>query len=95
MRGKITIALMALTLMSCSKETPLSERNLDYTYGRDLSHDMIVLGEGGGACYSYMHLERFENGAKRIAVTGLDLSADRPESNAILKGAIEFLYDVP
>ena len=57
--------------------------------------DMIVLGEGGGACYSYMHLERFENGAKRIAVTGLDLSADRPESNAILKGAIEFLYDVP
>ena len=45
MRGKITIALMSLTLMSCSKETPLSERNLDYTYGRDLSHDMIVLGD--------------------------------------------------
>ena len=57
--------------------------------------ELIIVGEGGGACYSHMHLERFGNGAKRIAVTGLDLSSDRPEANAILKGAVEFLSDAP
>ena len=53
--------------------------------------DLIVIGEGGGACYSYLHYENMPNGARRIAVTGLDLSSDTPEGNAILRGAIEYL----
>ncbi|MBQ7811240.1 MAG: hypothetical protein IJ394_01625 [Bacteroidales bacterium] len=46
MRGKITMMLMTLTLMSCSKEGKVSAgRDLDYDYGKDLSHDAIVLGD--------------------------------------------------
>ena len=45
MRGKVKIVLLALMLMSCSKEDYLSERGLDYTYGQELSHDKIVLGD--------------------------------------------------
>lgn len=46
MRGKITMMLMALTLMSCSKEGKVGGgRDLDYDYGKELSHDAIVLGE--------------------------------------------------
>lgn len=37
---------MTLTLMSCSKEGKVSAgRDLDYDYGKDLSHDAIVLGD--------------------------------------------------
>ncbi len=46
MRGKITMMLMALTLMSCSKEGKVGGvRDLDYDYGKDLSHGAIVLGD--------------------------------------------------
>ena len=45
MRGKLKLALMTLILMSCSKDALQSERDLDYTYGRGLTHDMIVLGD--------------------------------------------------
>lgn len=37
--------LLVLTMISCSKERVRSERGLDYEYGRDIPHDMIVLGE--------------------------------------------------
>lgn len=36
---------MALMMMACSKEGPSPGRDLDYEYGRDLSHEKIVLGE--------------------------------------------------
>lgn len=45
MRGKIILALMAFVVMACSKESPSSVRDLDYDYGRKLTHDKIVLGE--------------------------------------------------
>lgn len=45
MRGRITIVLMALFMMSCSKNGLLQERGIDYSYGRQLSHEMIVLGD--------------------------------------------------
>lgn len=44
MRGKIAFVLMALVLMSCSKNGFLSDRGIDYSYGRQLPHEMIVLG---------------------------------------------------
>lgn len=45
MRGKkITIALMALIAVSCSKEGDPSDYGIDYQYGRQLSHEKIVLG---------------------------------------------------
>ena len=37
---------MTLALMSCSKEGKVSAgRDLDYDYGKELSHDAIVLGD--------------------------------------------------
>ncbi len=45
MKGKVIMMLAALVLMSCSKEDIWSDRNLDYEYGRDISHDEIVLGD--------------------------------------------------
>lgn len=44
MRGRITFVLMALVMMSCSKNGLLSDRGIDYSYGRQLPHEMIVLG---------------------------------------------------
>ena len=39
------MTLMALLAMACSKEGPSSGRDLDYEYGKRLSHEKIVLGE--------------------------------------------------
>ena len=44
MRGKIRLMLMALVLMSCSGKGIDSDEGLDYQYGRNLSHEKIVLG---------------------------------------------------
>ena len=44
MRGKIRLMLMALVLMSCSGNGIDPDNGLDYQYGRNLSHEKIVLG---------------------------------------------------
>ena len=44
MRSKVQLLLVALLMMSCSKETMSPERGIDYLYGRELTHDRIVLG---------------------------------------------------
>lgn len=45
MGGKIRLVLMAFIIMSCSKNGTDPAGGLDYDYGRQLSHDKIVLGE--------------------------------------------------
>lgn len=44
MRGKIRLLLPALMIMSCSEKGMDDHEGLDYQYGRDLSHEKIVLG---------------------------------------------------
>lgn len=44
MRGRITVVLMTLVMMSCGKDGLMPERGIDYSYGRQLPHEMIVLG---------------------------------------------------
>ena len=44
MRGKIKLLLMALVMMSCSKDDLSSQKGIDYEYGRGFSHERIVLG---------------------------------------------------
>ena len=39
------MVLTALVLMSCSKEDAYSGRGIDYAYGKELKHEMIVLGD--------------------------------------------------
>ena len=45
MRGKITLVALAFLALSCSKEGLGTGRGLDYSYGRELPHDRIVLGD--------------------------------------------------
>ena len=45
MRGKFTLMLSALIIMSCSKDWARGESDLDYSYGRKIPHGMIVLGD--------------------------------------------------
>ena len=45
MRGRFTVVLMILMMMSCSKEGTVPERGINYEYGQDLTHEMIVLGD--------------------------------------------------
>lgn len=45
MRGRLTVMLAVLLMVSCSKGEVLSERGIDYSYGQGLTHEMIVLGE--------------------------------------------------
>ena len=45
MRGKFTLWLMTIIMVSCSKEGLRSGRDLDYDYGRQIPHEMIVLGD--------------------------------------------------
>ncbi len=45
MRGRVTIFLMTLVMMSCSHDEFEQMHGLDYQYGQELTHDMIVLGD--------------------------------------------------
>ena len=45
MRGRITFIVLAFLAVSCAKESLGTGRGLDYTYGRELPHDKIVLGD--------------------------------------------------
>ena len=45
MRGRLIMLAVAILTMSCSKEEAHSERGIDYDYGREISHEMIVLGD--------------------------------------------------
>ena len=45
MRGKIEVLLMMLVSLSCAKEEARPQREGHYDYGKDIPHEMIVLGE--------------------------------------------------
>ena len=49
---------------------------------------LIVYGEGGDGCYSYLAEIRHPSGAHEYRVDGIDLLADLPEADAILRGLV-------
>jgi len=51
--------------------------------------ELIVFGEGGSACYSYLAEKTTPAGAREFVVRGIDLLADTPEGDAILLGIIQ------
>lgn len=78
MRGKIKLALMALVMMACSKEGPSAGRNLNYEYGKNLSHEKIVLGERLENPYKTVNITKALNAlyptkAGRVEVEATDL----------------------
>ena len=50
--------------------------------------ELIVYGEGGDACYSYLLERRHPSGSLEYRVDGIDVLADLPESDALLAGLI-------
>ena len=45
MKGKLTLVLLSLIMMSCSKDPVGRGADLDYSYGRNIPHGKIVLGD--------------------------------------------------
>lgn len=104
MKGKVFFWFMALMSVSCSKEEIHSERDIDYTYGRDLSHQMIVLGKRLDNPYKTSNIAKamanlYPTKADRVEVVPTDLyvrflPADEQECD-ILEGLGLELTDHP
>lgn len=104
MRGKVSMALLALAIMSCSKEGVGSDRNLNYEYGRNIPHDMIVLGDRLDNPYTTENMTKALNAlyptkADRVDVKTTNLyvrflPSDEAEYEE-LKGMTSFLMDHP
>lgn len=45
MRGRFTILFLTILLVSCGKDEFRYEYGIDYSYGKELTHDRIVLGD--------------------------------------------------
>lgn len=98
------MALLALTMMSCSKEGVGSDRNLNYEYGRNIPHDMIVLGDRLDNPYTTENMTKALNAlyptkADRVDVKTTNLyvrflPSDEAEFEE-LKGMTSFLMDHP
>jgi len=54
------------------------------------AEDLIVVGEGGSACYAYLTERRIGN-SKILECHGLDLLSDLPEGNALLAALVGYL----
>lgn len=52
---------------------------------------LVVYGEGGDACYRYLIEKRHASGSVEMAVSGMNLLADLPESDAIFEGIVRYL----
>lgn len=75
MKGTLNLLILALLIVSCSKEGKVPEHGINYSYGRNLEHERIVLGN------------RLENPYKTVNVTKALMSlyptkADRVEVKA-------------
>lgn len=78
MRGRVTLFLLALTVLSCGKEDMYHGRDIDYDYGRDLKHGAIVLGERLDNPYKTENMARalkslYPTKADRVELSSTDL----------------------
>jgi len=51
--------------------------------------DLVMVGEGGEACYLYLARRTLSNGARHTLIAGLDVTTDTPEAAALLRCACE------
>ena len=51
--------------------------------------DLVMVGEGGEACYLYLARRTLPNGARHCLIAGLDVTTDTPEAATLLRGAFE------
>lgn len=96
--------VVAFLAIACSKDSVSPERGVDYSYGRDLTHEMIVLGDRLENPYK---TENMRNALKSLYPTKADrvdlqttdlyvrfLPADEDEYNALVEAGLE-LVDHP
>lgn len=69
MRSRVVTFVMAFLTMSCSKEEISSQRGADMSYGENLPHEMIVLGDRLENPYK---TENMENALKSLYPTKAD-----------------------
>ena len=74
----MTLILLALTVLSCSKEGAYHGRDINYEYGRDLSHGAIVLGDRLDNPYKTENMTRalrslYPTKADRVELKSTDL----------------------
>ena len=50
--------------------------------------DLVVVGEGGDACYLYLSKTQKPNGAVLVIVAGLDVTSPTPEGQSLLDGIV-------
>lgn len=98
------MVLLTLVMMSCSKEGMRFERGLDYEYGRNIPHDMIVLGERLENPYTTENITKalhslYPTKADRVDVKATNLYVrflpDNDDEYEILKEMAPFLMDHP
>ena len=104
MRGTIRLLLMTLLVMSCSEDGVKTGHGVDYQYGRNLSHEKIVLGSRLENPYKTENItkalqELYPTKADRVEVKTTDLYVRfLPKSDSeyeILKGMDIHLTDHP
>lgn len=101
MRGRLILLLAALMLVSCSKNEVVSERNIDFNYGRDLTHEMIVLGDRLENPYKTENVRKalkslYPTKADRVDVRTTDLyvrflPANQQEYDALTAAGVEMV----
>ena len=104
MRSKVQLLFMALLMLSCSKETMSPDHGIDYSYGRDLTHDRIVLGDRLENPYKTQNITKalaslYPTKADRVEVKATDLyvrflPADKQQYNLLESLGLE-LVDHP
>lgn len=98
------MVLATLLMMSCSKEGLRPERDLNYDYGRNIPHDMIVLGDRLENPYKTENIGKalqslYPTKADRVDVKATNLYVRFLPANErefeTLKGMTDFLMDHP
>ena len=95
---------MAFLMMSCSKEEVSSQRGIDFSYGKDLTHEMIVLGDRLENPYKTENMRKalkslYPTKADRVEIQTTNLyvrflPADDHEYDLLLESGLE-LVDHP
>ena len=78
MRSKVHLLMMALVMMSCSKEMKSPDHGINYSYGKELTHDKIVLGDRLENPYKTKNISKalaslYPTKADRVEVKATDL----------------------
>lgn len=109
MRGRFAAVFLTLALMSCSKNDFDPDLGVDYDYGRELQHEMIVLGDRLENPYTTENMTKalktlYPTKADRMELESTDLyvrflPADEAEYEMLLGMGLELIdhpmdYDV-